>query len=70
MKNSGDPHQFNNLQQAAILTLVQYDNSFQIWSTAAVYGELCMPMPGFLLEAGSQVPAPVYFELSTRLLKV
>ena len=44
MKNSGDPHQFNNLQQAAILTLVQYDNSLQIWSTAAVYGELCMPM--------------------------
>ena len=29
--------------------------------------DLC---PGFLLEAGSRVPAPVYFELSTRLLKV
>ena len=25
---------------------------------------------GFLLEAGSRVPAPVYFEQSTRLLKV
>ena len=25
--------------------------------------------PGFLLEAGSRVPAPVYFEQSTRLLK-
>ena len=25
---------------------------------------------GFLLEAGSQVPAPVYFEQSTRLLIV
>ena len=27
-------------------------------------------VPGFLLEAGSRVPAPVYFEQSTRLLKV
>ena len=26
--------------------------------------------PGFLLEAGSRVPAPVYFEQSTRLLIV
>ena len=27
-------------------------------------------LPGFLLEAGSRVPAPVYFEQSIRLLKV
>ena len=35
---------FNNLQQVALLTsLVQYDkDSFQICSTAAGYGELCM----------------------------
>ena len=28
------------------------------------------PEPGFLFDAGSQVPAPVYFEQSNRLLKV
>ena len=28
-----------------------------------------MTYTGFLLEAGSRVPAPVYFEQSTRLLK-
>ena len=28
------------------------------------------PKPGFLLEAGPRVPAPVYFEQSARLLKV
>ena len=35
---------FINLQRAALLTsLVQYDkDSFQIWSTADVYGELCV----------------------------
>ena len=37
-------HQFNNLQRAAVLTsLIQYDeDSFQIWLTAAGYGELCV----------------------------
>ena len=37
-------HRFNNLQQAALLTsLIQYDEvSFQIWWTAAGYGELCV----------------------------
>ena len=35
---------FNNLQQAILSTsLAQYDeDSFQIWSTTAVYGELCV----------------------------
>ena len=35
---------FNNLQRAALLTsLIQYDEvSFQIWWTAAGYGELCV----------------------------
>ena len=35
---------FNNLQRAVLLTLlIQYGKvSFQIWSTAAGYGELCM----------------------------
>ena len=35
-------HRFNNLQRAALLTsLIQYDeDSFQIWWTAAGYGEL------------------------------
>ena len=35
---------FNNLQLAALLTSsVQYDkDSFQMWSTAAGYGELCL----------------------------
>ena len=34
----------NNLQRVALFTsLVQYDkDSFQIWSTAAGYGELCV----------------------------
>ena len=37
-------HRFNNLQRAALLTsLIQYDeDSFQIWWTAAGYGELCV----------------------------
>ena len=37
-------HRLSNLQQTALLTsLVQYDkDSFQIWSTAAGYGELCV----------------------------
>ena len=37
-------YRFNNLQQAALLTsLIQYDKaSFQISSTAAGYGELCV----------------------------
>ena len=30
----------------------------------------CLSCTGFLLEAGSRVPAPVYFEQSTRLLIV
>ena len=35
---------FKNLKRAALLTsLVQYDkDSFQIWSTASGYGELCV----------------------------
>ena len=32
--------------------------------------ELLKVIPGFLLEAGPRVPAPVYFEQSARLLKV
>ena len=37
-------HWFNNLQRAALLTsLIQYgEDSFQIWWTAAGYGELCV----------------------------
>ena len=37
-------HRFNNLQRATFLTsLIQYDeDSFQIWWTAAGYGELCL----------------------------
>ena len=37
-------HRFNNLQQAALLTsLIQYDRAgFQIWWTAAGYGESCL----------------------------
>ena len=47
--------------------------------TAGVWGEIegghegsvnYTLMSGFLLEARSRVPAPVYFEQSTRLLKV
>ena len=35
---------FNNLRQAALLkALIQYDkDSFQVWSTAAGHGELCV----------------------------
>ena len=37
-------HRFNNFQQASLLTsLIRYDEeSFQIWWTAAGYGELCV----------------------------
>ena len=37
-------HRFNNFQQAVLLTsLIQYgEDSFQIWWTAAGYGELCV----------------------------
>ena len=37
-------------------------------ATLADYANLVYP--GFLLEAGSRVPAPVYLEQSARLLKV
>ena len=33
-------------------------------------GIAIMVSAGFLLEAGSRVPAPVYFDQSARLLKV
>ena len=37
-------HRFNNFRRATLLTsLIQYgEDSFQIWRTAARYGELCL----------------------------
>ena len=46
------------------------DNSINARQSSTRRIHVTITLSGLLLEAGSRVPAPVYFEQSTRLLKV
>ena len=64
---------FISCDQGSVWVRVELANFFMVFhSRAKVLLWLLSPChkPGFLLEAGSRVPAPVYFEQSTRLLIV